>query len=50
MAGKNSSFRLIGVADIVALLLTACLSALYTSPSVTPKSQDAICRFGPGIT
>jgi uncharacterized protein YraI len=38
-----------GLAACLCMLLTACQPAApITGPAVTPKTEDAACRFGPG--
>ena len=48
MSTKDLLPRLIGLAVFLSLILSACFSAPYTGADVIPKSQDTVCRSGPG--
>jgi uncharacterized protein YraI len=48
MSAKDPLPRLVGLAAFLSLVLSACLSAPYAGADLTPKSQDTVCRSGPG--
>ena len=48
MSFKYSLLMLVGLAIFLPVILTACLSAPYAGADLTPKSQDTVCRSGPG--
>jgi uncharacterized protein YraI len=50
MVGKDLFYRLVGAAAGLSLALTACLPVIFSGASVTPKSEDVGCLFGPGTT
>ena len=48
---KGLIYSFVGAAVCLCMLLSACQpSATLTGPFVTPKSEDAACRFGPGAS
>ena len=48
---KALNYCVVGAAACLCILLTACQpSAPINGPAVTPKSEDAACRFGPGTS
>lgn len=48
MVKKDVFLRLLGAAAILSLTLTACLPGIVSLPYLTPKSDQAECRSGPG--
>jgi hypothetical protein len=48
MVKKELFLHLFGAAAILLLTLTACLPAIVSRPYLTPKSDQAECRSGPG--
>ena len=48
MVKKDLFLRLFGAAAILSLTLTACLPGIVSLPYLTPKSDKAECRSGPG--
>ena len=48
MVKKDVFLRLFGAAAILSLALAACLPGIVSLPYLTPKSDQAECRSGPG--